>query len=57
MSRWFRRYGFADIYDDLVVGAIPLDTEDVRTLDWIGVTRVLNLVADKEYNRRLAPQS
>lgn len=49
MSRWFRRYGFADIYDGLVVGAIPLDTEDVRTLDWIGVTRVLNLVADKEY--------
>ena len=49
MSRWFRRYGFADVYDGLVVGAIPLDTEDVRTLDWIGVTRVLNLVADKEY--------
>lgn len=49
MSRWFRTYGFADVYDGLVVGAIPLDVEDVRTLQWIGVERILNLVGDKEY--------
>ena len=49
MSDWFRRYGFADVCDGLLVGAIPLDTEDVRTLDWIGVVRILNLVDDDEY--------
>ena len=49
MSEWFRRYGFADVYDGLLVGAIPLDNEDIRTLDWIGVGRILNLVDDEEY--------
>jgi protein-tyrosine phosphatase len=49
VSQWFRRFGFADVYDGLVVGAIPLDNEDVRTLDWIGVGQILNLVDDEEY--------
>ena len=49
MSVWFRRFGFADVYDGFLVGAIPLDTEDVRTLEWLGVGRILNLVDDKEY--------
>ena len=49
MSLWFRSYGFADVYEGLLVGAIPLDNEDVRTLEWIGVGRVLNLVGDEEY--------
>jgi atypical dual specificity phosphatase len=49
VSEWFRRFGFADVYDGLIVGAIPLDTEDVRTLGWIGVGRILNLVGDTEY--------
>jgi atypical dual specificity phosphatase len=49
VSSWFRRYGFADVYDGLILGAIPLDAEDVRTLHWIGVTRIVNLVGDREY--------
>ena len=32
MSRWFRTYGFADVFDDLIVGAYPLDEDDVDTL-------------------------
>jgi atypical dual specificity phosphatase len=49
MSNWFRAYGFADVDDDLLVGAYPLDGEDVRTLHQMHVTRVLNLVEDEEY--------
>jgi protein-tyrosine phosphatase len=49
VSAWFRRFGFADVYDGFLVGAVPLDTEDVRTLEWIGVGRILNLVDDREY--------
>ncbi len=49
MSSWFQSYGFADILPNLVVGAYPLDERDVRILQHIGVTRVLNLVQDGEY--------
>jgi protein-tyrosine phosphatase len=49
MSVWFRTYGFAEILDNLVIGAYPLDAEDVSMLDWMGVRRVLNLVEDEEY--------
>jgi protein-tyrosine phosphatase len=49
VSQWFRTYGFADVSDDLLVGAYPLDEDDVRMLEWIGVRRVLNLVEDQEY--------
>ncbi len=49
MSKWFRTYGFAEILPELLIGAYPLDDEDVVTLNWIGVRRVLNLVADEEY--------
>ena len=49
MSTWFRTYGFADVLDDLLIGANPLDAEDVAMLDWIGVDRILNLVEDGEY--------
>lgn len=38
-----------DVYDHLVVGAIPLDVADVRMIAALGVTRVLNLVEDREY--------
>jgi protein-tyrosine phosphatase len=51
MSNWFRTYGFADVSDDLLVGAYPLDVSDVRTLAAIGVKRVLNLAEDQEYRR------
>jgi protein-tyrosine phosphatase len=49
VSNWFRTYGFADVSDDLLIGAYPLDDEDVKMLEWMGVRRVLNLVEDDEY--------
>jgi protein-tyrosine phosphatase len=49
VSRWFRTYGFREVDDDLVVGAFPLDDDDVAALDFIGVRRVLNLVEESEY--------
>jgi predicted protein tyrosine phosphatase len=49
MSSWFRTYGFADIYEDLLIGAYPLDGEDVSMLSRMGVQQVLNLVEDEEY--------
>ncbi|MHB8656925.1 MAG: protein-tyrosine phosphatase family protein [Solirubrobacteraceae bacterium] len=49
MSNWFRTYGFADVLDELLVGAYPLDEDDVAMLEWLGVRRVLNLVSDAEY--------
>lgn len=49
MSGWFRRYGFAAVLDGLSIGAYPLDADDVAMLDWLGITRVLNLVEDDEY--------
>ncbi|HWD65615.1 MAG TPA: dual specificity protein phosphatase family protein [Solirubrobacteraceae bacterium] len=49
MSRWFRSYGFAEVADRLLVGAYPLDDEDVAMLARLHVSRVLNLVEDAEY--------
>jgi protein-tyrosine phosphatase len=49
MSTWFRTYGFAEIFADLVIGAYPQDAEDVSMLEWMGVQRVVNLVEDEEY--------
>lgn len=51
MSSWFRTYGYASVYERLIVGALPLDQADVRMLAVLGVTRVLNLVQDGEYAR------
>src|SRR6478735_8512437 len=51
MSRWFRTYGLADVYDRLMIGAYPLDADDVEVLERLRVDRVLNLVQDKEYRR------
>jgi protein-tyrosine phosphatase len=51
MSKWFRTYGFADVLDDLIVGAYPLDDADVAMLSAMGVRRVLNLAEDQEYRR------
>jgi protein-tyrosine phosphatase len=50
MSHWFRSYGFADIQDKLLIGAYPLDREDVGMLEWMKVERILNLVEDEEYS-------
>jgi protein-tyrosine phosphatase len=49
VSTWFRTYGFAEILDDLVIGAYPTDSDDIAMLDWLGVKRILNLVEDEEY--------
>jgi predicted protein tyrosine phosphatase len=49
VSSWFRSYGFADVMDDLLVGAYPLDRDDVAMLEWLGIERVLNLTEDGEY--------
>ena len=49
MSRWFRSYGFGEVLDDLLVGAYPLDADDVGVLSRAGVRRVLNLTEDEEY--------
>lgn len=49
MSRWFRSYGFADVFENLLVGAYPLDSGDVATLQQMGIRRVLNLTDDEEY--------
>jgi atypical dual specificity phosphatase len=49
VSSWFRSYGFADVFDGLLIGCYPLDEDDVAMLNWAGVERVLNLVEDEEY--------
>jgi protein-tyrosine phosphatase len=49
VSRWFRSYGFAEVYDRLAIGAYPLDADDVGVLSWLSVDQVLNLVQDGEY--------
>jgi protein-tyrosine phosphatase len=49
VSNWFRSYGFADILDELLIGAYPLDVDDVKVLSTLGVRRILNLVEDGEY--------
>ena len=51
MSTWFRTYGYAEVMDDLVIGAYPLDAGDIGMLGWIGIERILNLVEDGEYRR------
>ncbi|MTD43476.1 hypothetical protein GKE82_03955 [Conexibacter sp. W3-3-2] len=50
VSDWFERYGFALVDERLATGAYPLDAADVARLrDELGVTRVLNLCEDAEY--------
>jgi protein-tyrosine phosphatase len=49
VSNWFRSYGFADVFNDLLIGAYPLDVDDVKVLSTLGVRRILNLVEDGEY--------
>jgi hypothetical protein len=51
VSRWFRTYGYAEVLDDLVIGAYPLDAGDIGMLGRIGIERILNLVEDDEYRR------
>jgi len=56
MSDWFRSYGFAQVHDGLLIGAYPLDGDDIRMLGAMSIRQVLNLVEDAEYGpgRRVA---
>lgn len=49
MSNWFRTYGFAEILEGFLIGALPCDASDVALLQMLGVTRIVNLVEDEEY--------
>jgi protein-tyrosine phosphatase len=49
VSDWFQTYGFAEVHEGLLIGAYPLDEQDVRLLSAMTVRRVLNLVEDDEY--------
>lgn len=51
MSDWFEHFGFAEVGDDLLMGAYPQDAGDVAALTRAGVTAVFNLVQDVEYER------
>lgn len=50
MSDWFAHFGYAEVADDLLIGAYPQDRDDVAALLAAGVTRILNLVQDVEYD-------
>ncbi len=49
MSDWFEDFGFAEVGANLLMGAYPQDADDVAALSAAGVTTVLNLVRDVEY--------
>jgi predicted protein tyrosine phosphatase len=49
MSDWFVNYGNAEVFPELVIGAYPLDRDDVAVLAGQGIRRVLNLARDDEY--------
>jgi protein-tyrosine phosphatase len=51
VSTWFRTYGYAEVLDNLLIGAYPLDASDVGMLSLMRIERVLNLVEDEEYRR------
>ncbi|HWE11867.1 MAG TPA: dual specificity protein phosphatase family protein, partial [Solirubrobacteraceae bacterium] len=42
-------YGFAEVHDGLLIGAYPLDENDVATLAAMQIEQILNLVEDQEY--------
>jgi protein-tyrosine phosphatase len=50
MSDWFGRFGFAEVGDHLLVGAYPLDAQDIARVAGSGVDVVYNLVEDEEYS-------
>ena len=50
MSQWFEHFGFAEVGDDLLMGAYPQDAGDVAELSAAGITRIFNLVQDVEYD-------
>ena len=49
VSNWFLMYGFAEVFDEFLIGSYPTDASDVGMLARLGIKRVLNLVEDDEY--------
>jgi protein-tyrosine phosphatase len=49
VSEWFERFGRAEVADGLVSGSYPCDADDVAALAADGITRVMNLCEDAEY--------
>ena len=49
MSEWFERFGRAEVAEGLMSGAYPSDADDVSALAADGVTCVMNLCEDAEY--------
>jgi len=49
VSEWFERYGRAEVAERLMSGAYPCDADDVSALAADGVTCVMNLCEDAEY--------
>jgi len=49
MSEWFERYGRAEVAEGLVTGSFPCDEADVAALQADGISCVLNLCEDVEY--------
>lgn len=56
VSDWFWSYGFADVRDNVLVGAYPLDASDVSVLQRLGIRRILNLAEDGEYEPGQRPE-
>jgi atypical dual specificity phosphatase len=56
VSDWFWSYGFADVRDNVLVGAYPLDASDVTVLQQLGIRRILNLAEDGEYQPGQRPE-
>ena len=50
MSDWFERFGRAEVADGLVTGSYPCDAADVAALAADGITCVVNLCEDGEYD-------
>jgi protein-tyrosine phosphatase len=49
VSDWFERFGFAEVADGFLVGAYPVDQDDVAELAAARVDEVHNLCEDSEY--------
>ncbi|HEY8866572.1 MAG TPA: dual specificity protein phosphatase family protein [Solirubrobacteraceae bacterium] len=57
MSAWFDRFGFAEVLSNLLVGAYPVDAEDVGRLTTVGVESTYNLCEDAEYGDGGRPEA
>jgi atypical dual specificity phosphatase len=49
VSEWFERFGRAEVAEGLMSGAYPCDADDVSALAADGITCVMNLCEDDEY--------